>query len=99
MALGGVLLSGFVGHKMGTHMASGMGRAGRLGTIGGMSVAGVGFGVARTGMKVLQQGTQFTNPMFNNVSGQAFGKRGIDANNLNTKGLTLALHNNRRKTR
>lgn len=103
MALGGVLLSGFVGNKMGRRMAAGMstspiGMLGKIGTIGGMTALGAGVGLAKTGMNVLQHGTQLTNPMFSNVTGQSYGKRGIDANNLNTKGLVQSLHSNRRRS-
>lgn len=57
---------------------------------------GVGF-TAKKFLDTLQQGTAFTNPMFNNTGAQAYGKRGIDANNLNTNGLVQSLHKNRRR--
>jgi hypothetical protein len=51
--------------------------------------------------RLATQPTQFTNPIFNAKARgqiQGFGKRGIDANRLNTANLTQSLHNNRRRS-
>lgn len=47
--------------------------------------------------RVARDGTVITNPWFFRSAHSGYGKRGIDANNLGADGLTLGLHNKRRK--
>ena len=97
MALGGMILRGITGRMLGRGIATGTGAgATALGLIGG--TVGVGMGIKKSLFNSFTRGTSFTNPMFNNVTGQAYGKRGIDANNLNTNGLVQSLHSNRRRS-
>ena len=63
---------------------------------GGLSL--VSGGVEALG-KAAIQGTQFTHPVGYGVKTHGYGKRGIDANNLNTQGLVQGLHSSRRKMR
>ena len=92
MALGSIMADTFkgfaVGHTFGKQLPLGGGLWG--GALGVTSAAG-------SVMNVLQQGTQFTNPMFNRSAATGYGKRGIDANNMNTNGLVQSLHGNRRR--
>lgn len=78
---------------------TGAGIGGLGGGIGGAAF-GAAFGLQIAGKQLGRmafQGTAFTNPVFPTTSVQGYGKRGIDANNMNTNGLSLGLHKNRRK--
>ena len=107
MALGGIFMAAGAASVFGGMARRGV-RGATAGAIGGGATAvGVGMGMTglvmggmavKKGMSMLERGTAFTNPMFNNATGQAYGKRGIDANNLNTNGLVQSLHSNRRRT-
>ncbi len=99
MALGGVILSGSLGRMAGRTISANKMWTTSAGTalgVGGAMIGIAGYG-ARGAFNALQRGTSFTNPIFNNVTGQAYGKRGMDANNLNTNGLVQKMHSNRRK--
>jgi len=67
----------------------------------GMFGSSVGIGAMMTGKKTLdmmQQGTAISTPLTQpKGTTKAYGKRGIDANRLNTDGLVQNLHSNRRK--
>ena len=78
----------------GTTIGSFASRKASVGMLGGLIGASLG---ARKFTNIMQQGTTFTNPMFNTTTGQAYGKRGIDANRLNTQNLVQNLHQNRRR--
>jgi hypothetical protein len=69
-----------------------------IGAIGGIGfAASKAFNVLNNGMSV--GGTPIINPFNFPRAGAstAYGKRGIDANNLNTQNLTQQLYQNRRK--
>ena len=98
MSLAGFVLNGMVGTSIaraGRMTALGAPGGPGIGTLG--ALGGIGLYGTRKMINILERGTSFTNPMFNNITGQAFGKRGIDANNLNTNGLVQNLHSNRRR--
>jgi len=80
--------------------------AGAVGSklLGGSAIGMMGAGLAtgaivagKTFDRLANQGSRYTNPMFAQKTVQGYGKRGIDANNMNTGGLSLSLHKNRRK--
>lgn len=71
-----------------------------MGTMPGMGVgAFVGAMSAKKNIsRFLYEGTPYTNPVFHSTGAhKAYGKRGIDANNLNTNNLVQNLHSRRRK--
>jgi len=78
----------------GTGLQKGLGGAANLATRIMTSGPVLGLGAAHLIGKVGRVLQRRTNP-----PSIAYGKRGLDANNLSTDGLALSLHRNRRSTK
>lgn len=83
-----------IGKMANNKLVRGVSKMGLYGGIGAGAVGLAGYSAVSKTTDIID--TQNVNP-FQKKAVQGFGKRGINANRLNTDGLVQGLHGNRRK--